>query len=351
MGVADVIPGVSGGTIALILNIYERLIAAIKSLSPKSVIGLLKCLNIWKPEQRVKLIAQLKELDLIFLIILASGIFSAVLSLSTIIPNLVFKYTEYTFGCFLGLIVPSIFIPWKMIKNKNAGAYVALILGLVLTILVSYFMKSHVSSGTYDNSFGTTAIILFISALIAISAMILPGISGSFILMLLGQYLLVSGLVAKIKVNITTNIYEILNKIGISLTQSPLSDRRKTALTLVENFSTLECYLLVGLFMLGCVIGILLMSRLIHYCLKKSHDVTMAFLTGMICSSLYVLWPFKEARPEGVDMKDWLPKASNILPDMNQVTVNSIIIFAVALIGSTAFIIYGSKRADKKETD
>ena len=169
--------------------------------------------------------------------------------------------------------------------------------------------------------------------------------------MLLGQYLLVSGLVAKIKVNITANIYEILNKIGISLTQSPLSDRRKTALTLVENFSTLECYLLVGLFMLGCLIGILLMSRLIHFCLKKSHDVTMAFLTGMICSSLYVLWPFKEARPEGVDMKDWLPKASNILPEMNQVTMNSIIIFAVALIGSTAFIIYGSKRTEKEETN
>ena len=103
--------------------------------------------------------------------------------------------------------------------------------------------------------------------------------------------------------------------------------------------------------MLGCLIGILLMSRLIHFCLKKSHDVTMAFLTGMICSSLYVLWPFKEARPEGVDMKDWLPKASNILPEMNQVTMNSIIIFAVALIGSTAFIIYGSKRTEKEETN
>ena len=336
MGVADVIPGVSGGTIALILNIYERLIAAIKSLSPKSVIGLLKCLNIWKPEQRVKLIAQLKELDLIFLIILASGIFSAVLSLSTIIPNLVFKYTEYTFGCFLGLIVPSIFIPWKMIKNKNAGAYVALIAGLGLTIGFSYLMKKHVGASSYDAGMLKASIILFFSAILAISAMILPGISGSFILMLLGQYLFVSGLIAKLKVD---------------LLGSSVNERKKMALELVENFSTSEACILVGLFMLGCVIGILLMSRLIHYCLKKSHDVTMAFLTGMICSSLYVLWPFKEARPEGVDMKDWLPKASNILPDMNQVTVNSIIIFAVALIGSTAFIIYGSKRADKKETD
>ena len=330
MGTADVIPGVSGGTIALIFNIYERLIAAIKSISPASVLGILKCCNIWNTEQRDKLFRKLKEQDFIFLIVLASGIFTAVISLSTIIPNLVFNHTELTFSCFLGLIIPSIFIPWEMIKQKSFFNVISLITGLALTIGFSYLMKEQGVNNTSNSTFPMACVILFFSAILAISAMILPGISGSFILMLLGQYLFVSGLVAKIKVDV----------LG-----STLNERKKMALALVENFSTIEACILVGIFISGCVLGILLMSRLIHFCLKKSHDTTMAFLTGMICSSLYVLWPFKESAPDGVEMKDWLPKAPNILPEMNSLTVNSIIIFAVALISSTAFIIYGNKRA------
>lgn len=330
MGIADVIPGVSGGTIALILNIYERLITAIKSLSPKSVITLIKSLNDFN-----KFKANLKELDLLFLIVLAGGIFSAVLSLSTIIPNLVFKYTEYTFGCFLGLIIPSIFIPWKMIKEKNIKTYIALIAGLGLTIGFSLLMKNHVGSSTSDAGVIKAGIILFFSAVLAISAMILPGISGSFILMLLGQYLFVSGLIARLKVD---------------LLGSSVNERKKMALELVENFSTVEVIVLVGLFMTGCIIGILLMSRFIHFCLKKSHDVTMAFLTGMICSSVYVLWPFKQSMPEGMDMKDWLPKAPNVMPEMNSLTINSLLIFAAALIASSAFIIYGNKRAKEEDS-
>lgn len=326
MGVADVIPGVSGGTIALILNIYERLIAAIKSISPASVLSILK--NITKPKELLKTV---KELDLLFLIVLACGIFSAVLTLSSVIPNLVFKHTEYTFGCFIGLIIPSIFIPWKLIKEKSASTYAALIAGLALTITFSYLMKEHVNSGSYDGNFSTAVLVLFFSAVLAISAMILPGISGSFILMLLGQYLFVSGLIARIKVDI----------LG-----SSVNERKKMALELVQDFSTVEVCILITVFMTGCVIGILLMSRFIHFCLKKSHDVTMAFLTGMICSSVYVLWPYKAAKPDGIDMKDWLPKAPNIIPEMNSTTGISIAIFFTALICSAAFIIYGNKRAE-----
>ena len=330
MGIADVIPGVSGGTIALIFNIYERLISAIKSLSPKSVLQVLK--NITSLN---KFISTLKELDFLFLIILAAGIFSAVLSLSTIIPNLVFNHTEFTFSCFLGLIIPSIFIPWKMIKNKNFKSYIAVIAGVALTISFSLLMKNHVGSSTGDLGVVKAGVVLFFSAVLAISAMILPGISGSFILMLLGQYLFVSGLIARLKVDI----------LG-----SSVNERKKMALALVENYSTAEVIVLVLLFMTGCIIGIILMSRLIHFCLKKSHDVTMAFLTGMICSSVYVLWPFKQAMPEGMQMKDWLPKAPNIIPEMNSVTTTSIAIFAGALIASTTFIIYGNKRAKKEDS-
>ena len=349
MGIADVIPGVSGGTIALILNIYERLITAIKSLTPKTVFPLFKHYKIWQKESRTNLFNSMKELDAVFLIVLALGVICAALSLSTVIPSLVFKYTAYTFSCFVGLIIPSIIIPWKMIKDKNMKCYFALIVGSAVTATVSILMKSHVTQGSYDSGFSITAIILFFSALIAISAMILPGISGSFLLMLMGQYLLVSALAARLKVLGTDLFYIVLNKIGFSITQGEMSERRKIALSIVENFSTFECFILLGIFFLGCVIGILLMSRVIHFCLKKSHDVTMAFLTGMICSSVYVLWPYKMAKPDGTDMKDWLPKAPNIIPEMNSETVTSIIIFVCSLLASSAFIVYGERRAKSKE--
>jgi putative membrane protein len=328
MGVADVIPGISGGTLALMLGIYERLISGIKSVSPKLILELFKNLQIWKGECRSEILRILKELDAFFLLTLGAGVFTAVLAVSSIIPFLIYEHTEYTFACFLGLIAPSIYIPWKLIKTKSTQQYIAIILGLTLTVASSMIMKDQVGDTIIQHNFQTMAIILFASAIIAISAMILPGISGSFILMLLGQYIVVTGLIARFKVDIF---------------KRAVNDRKLAALKQVEHFSTIESLLLLGIFICGCVIGILIMSRVIHFALQKAHDTTMAFLTGMICSSFYVLWPFKEKALEGIEKALWLKKAANILPDINGNLAITSVIFLVATAVSTSLIVYSNK--------
>ena len=343
MGVADVIPGVSGGTLALMLNIYERLISGIKSISPKTILPIFKNLLIWKKDHRSGLVKALNDFDAFFLVAIGMGIVTAVLALSSRMPHLIMNYTAYTFACFLGLIVPSISIPWKMIKKKAASQYIALILGTVFTIGLTWFIKSNGAIFGTDQSFGMTCIVLFFCAVVAISAMILPGISGSFILMLLGQYVFLSGLATKMKMI-------VLNPSG------PIPLRKQAALSLVEHLSNIQVFVLIGIFLAGCLIGIILMSKVIHFALQKAHDTTMAFLTGMICSSAYVLWPFKQAMPDGINPANWakeaaniklnwLKKAPNITPEMTQTTWIAIGIFIAALIFSTALIYFGNRKA------
>jgi putative membrane protein len=344
MGVADVIPGVSGGTLALMLNIYERLISAIKSISPSKVLPIFKNLLIWKESHRQGLMKALNELDAFFLITVGAGIFTAVIALSSQMPHLISKYTEYTFACFMGLIIPSISIPWKMIKEKHANQYISLILGLAFTVGISLMIKQNGAVFGTDQSFGMVCLVLFFCALIAISAMILPGISGSFILMLLGQYVFVSGLISRLKMYVLS---------FLSSSSSEIPERKKAALALVDRFSDFQVIILVGVFIIGCAIGIILMSKVIHYALQRAHDTTMAFLTGMICSSIYVLWPFKGAQPDGMGLEKikWLKKAPNILPELNNTTYIALAIFAAAMIFSTCVIYFGNRQAATLDTD
>ena len=333
MGVADVIPGISGGTLALMLGIYERLIGGIKSINGKIIISLLKNFKIWNPEKRKDCLATLREFDAFFLVILGFGVFTAVLATSSVIPYLILNHTSFTFACFLGLISPSIYIPWKLIKIKGIGQYAAILIGLALTVIMASMMKSGVSSEVTGHDFPMMAVILFSSAVIAISAMILPGISGSFILMLLGQYIVVTGLIAKFKV-------DILNR--------SLSEEKMAALSHVQHFSTIEVFILLVIFAAGCATGLLIMSRVVHFALSKAHDTTMAFLTGMICSSFYVLWPFKEKATEGIEKSQWLKTAANIMPEFTSDFWVTAGIFAAAFALSTTIIIFGIKKEKEK---
>ena len=341
MGTADVIPGVSGGTLALILNIYERLIKAVKSIDINTIKGVLALLTCWKSSSRALANKEFKRIDGLFLITLACGILSAAVLASSIIPALMIDHTEKTFATFLGLIIPSISIPWFMIKKKSFLNVLPLVFGLAFTIFCSYLLKENGGLIGNDFSFGSTALIIFLCAMIAISAMILPGISGSYILMLLGQYIFVTGLIAKLKL-------DLLNK-------SASSPAKEKAIELVAHFSTIEIIALICTFILGCLIGVTLFSRVIHWALENIHDKTMAFLTGMIASSVYVLWPYK-ATPTDPEILilgkgKWLPMAQNLKMDFsNPVHSQSLIFFFVAFSLSTTVIIIGNKSEKKKRS-
>lgn len=228
MGAADIVPGVSGGTMAFIMGVYETLIDAIKSFDLEAI--------------RLALGFKFKEVfehvSLRFLVVLGLGILTAIITLSTLLHNLLESQPTYVFAFFGGLILASVVavgirVTWNMV------AVVALLIGTAAGfIIVGLPAFSNVSHDP---------IILFLSGMVAICAMILPGISGSFILLVLGQYEFVLGAVKS---------RDILSLIAVAL---------------------------------GCVVGIVIFSRILSWLLKNYENSTIALLVGFMVGSLRLI--------------------------------------------------------------
>ena len=255
MGAADVVPGVSGGTIALIAGIYEELIFSIKSINLKALKLLFEG----------KLAAFWKTINGNFLLSVLLGIVISIFSLSKGLTFLLHHYPILVWSFFFGLIVASAIYVARTIKTWNAGAVIAGIAGIV----IAYFIT--VISPTEAN---TSWIYIFFSGVIAICAMILPGISGSFILVLLGMYQFILGAVVDLNIPV----------------------------------------LLV--FVAGAAIGIIGFSNVLSWLLKKFHTLTIALLSGFMVGSLNKIWPWKEVTESFIARHgDVTPLAErNILP-------------------------------------
>lgn len=231
MGSADIVPGVSGGTIALITGIYGHLIEAISNIKFGFVRPLLKgnFRGFWTQ--------LLEEIDFKFFIPLILGIGVAFLTLAKVVTYCMDYHTAMTFSFFLGLIIASAVILFRKIERINIKHVVFAIIGLILTYI---FVSLNPISGNHS------LIVIFLSGMIAICAMILPGISGSFLLLLLGQY------------------EYMLN----ALHQLHFSE--------------------IIVFVVGALIGILGFSKILNYLLKNYEELTMAFLIGVMLGSLKV---------------------------------------------------------------
>ncbi len=259
MGGADIIPGVSGGTMALIVGIYERLVASIGA-------GLTLPVTIFRGWDAAK--RQFLEVEWRLVLPLAAGILTAIVIASKFIPYLLDTYPAECRGLFFGLIAASLLIPWRRIETAGGREY-ALIAG---GALLAFYLTGLPGLEVHDPSL----LRVFLSAAVAICAMILPGVSGAFLLLVLGVY------------EVTL---EALN-----------------ALDLVY----------VGVFILGAAVGLGLFSRLLHFLLDRYHDLTMAALLGLMAGSLRALWP-------------WLSEDREILfPDMEAA---SLVVLALALLG------------------
>ncbi|WP_298521959.1 DUF368 domain-containing protein [uncultured Methanobrevibacter sp.] len=231
MGSADIVPGVSGGTIALITGIYGHLVEAISRIS----FGFVKPL--FKGDIRGFWTQMLDEIEFKFFIPLVLGIGVAFLTLAKVVTFCMEAYPAWTYSFFLGLIIASAVILFKKLNRINAKNIVFAIIGAVLTYI---FVSLNPIAANHS------LIVLFISGMIAICAMILPGISGSFLLLLLGQY--------------------------------------KYMLNALHTLSIVE----IIVFVIGALIGILGFSKLLNYLLKNHEEVTMAFLIGVMLGSLKV---------------------------------------------------------------
>ncbi|MFT6614136.1 MAG: putative membrane protein [Halopseudomonas sp.] len=232
MGAADVVPGVSGGTIAFISGIYDRLLAAISACTPNKLVWL--CQGRWRETWT--------SIDGTFLLVLLSGILTSIASLARLISYLLEARAEMIWSFFFGLIVVSIWLVGQQIGRWNASSIAALIGGAVFAYLITVAAPLQ---------WPATPIMVFLAGSIAICAMILPGISGSFILLLLGLY--------------------------------------TTVLGAVKNFDVA----LLGIFALGCIAGLLSFSRLLGWLLSHVRHITLAFLTGLLIGSLNMVWPWK----------------------------------------------------------
>jgi len=233
MGAADVVPGVSGGTMALILGIYETLINAIRSFN----------LNFLKLVASMKLKEAALSASLPFLLPLILGILSAILSLAKTLSWLLDNHPVIVWSFFFGLVLSSIFTVGRTIREWKISCISATGLGAVS----SFFLFGLIPLITPDAPW-----FIFFSGFIAICAMILPGISGAYILVLLGKY------------------HYILEA--------------------VNNRDFLTIFILLG----GALIGILSFVRIIGWFLRKYHDITMAVLIGLMIGSLRRIWPWKE---------------------------------------------------------
>lgn len=241
MGSADIVPGVSGGTMALIVGIYERLLNAIKSVNG-NFIKLFFTLK-WK--------AAFKEIHIFFLAFLFLGIFSALAFFTKVVPLQVYMFThpEIVYGLFFGLIVGSIYILIKALERFTKTELLMLVLGMAFGI----WIVSLVPADTPEHP-----AFVFLSGSIAICAMILPGISGSYLLLIMRKY------------------DYLLSEIG--------------KLGGVETVDGL-----IGLlpFVLGAVVGLAAFSRFLSWLLSKYHSQTIAVLIGFLIGSLYVIWPYQ----------------------------------------------------------
>jgi len=305
IGIANIIPGVSGGTMALVLGIYERLLTAISSIGPGTIKISISILS-FKKEKFKEFTDEMKRIDLLFLLIIMLGALTAIVLLAKLMSLFLNDYHDPTYGFFFGLVLLSAYSPYKMIKNKMIYHFVIILIAAVIVLFISQYISSgdkliekamlkgsDLNIDTQINHF----YVLFLGG-ISISAMILPGVSGSFLLLLLGGY------------------FPVLKAIA---------DRD---------------ILFLSLFAVGCALGLFIFTKLLNFLLKNFHDGTMSFLVGLVIGSLWMIWPFKKMLLVNSN-KVYL---NNIFPD--SIGMNELLTFLAIILGM--FIVFVLLFIEKK---
>lgn len=282
MGIADIIPGVSGGTMALLLGIYDRLVYAVSLIRVGLLLRLARGILLSPlASGRADFVAAWRELPLAFLVPLVGGIALAILTFAHGVRYLLFglQVPHLLFALFFGLILFSVPLPFRIIRRKTVAVY-----AIALVAFLFSFWLSGQSGGQLE---APGLAYVFLCGFLAISAMILPGISGAFILLALGIYFTATR--------------------HISLFPKGL-----IAWLGGESFPT-ESFLFLMMLGLGVVSGLLSFVRVLRWALDRYHDYTMAAVTGLMLGGLRSLWPFK-AWPETISKETFYRPLENLAP-------------------------------------
>lgn len=276
MGSADIVPGVSGGTIAFIFGVYEELIDSIKTVSGEALKLFLKG----------KFSEGLKVIPFHFLVPLGLGLVTAVLTLTELLSHVLQTHPVNIWSFFFGLVLASVFLVSKRIVSWDLRDVVVMLLFTVIAYVVV---------GSVPLETPATPLAFLLSGAVAICAMILPGVSGSFLLIIMGKY-------EQVLQAVTQRDFLTVTYIGV-----------------------------------GAVIGLALFSRLLSWLFKKHHDIVVAALTGFMIGSLRKIWPWKETITTRINSHGLeVPVVQqNILPeafDMSVMTAVGLCLLAIILI-------------------
>lgn len=286
MGVADVIPGVSGGTVAFITGIYEELIGSIKSVTAPESLKHIKSLSF---------LNYYKAINGNFLIAVLSGIAFSFISLAKLMQHLLQNYPIFVWSFFFGLILASIWFVAKTVEKWKLTTYLSFVVGVSLGFLITTLTPTETPNHLW---------FIFICGAVAICAMILPGISGSFILLLMGKYLYM--------------------------------------MTAVSNFN----FPVILVFLLGAAVGILAFSNFLSWLLQRFHSVTIALLAGFMLGSLNKVWPWKVATQTYIDANGAIKPLveKNVLPTTFLVENNTepyvLLAILFAILGAALIILF-----------
>ncbi len=256
MGIAEIIPGVSGGTIAFITGIYERFIGALQAFD----------LSLFKTLKNDGIKGAWEKIDGNFLVALAGGMFVSIVLFVKIVTHLIETQPVLLWAFFFGLIAASAIYVGKQIPKWGAANIAAVLIGTVVAYYVTIASPANGSDALW---------MIFISGMIAICAFLLPGLSGSFVLLLMGMY--------------------------------------ATVLGGVKNLDLI----IIGVFALGCITGILSFSKVLNWAFHNHKYVTLSLLTGFLIGSLNRVWPWQEVLSRRVNSKgeEVVEFAKSVLPN------------------------------------
>lgn len=264
MGAADVVPGVSGGTVAFISGIYEELIDSLKRVEPSLLGTLIESgpVTVWK------------KINGNFLLAVFSGVLVSIFSLAKFIALALQNYPILVWAFFFGLVLASAVLLWRQLEAKRWVHYLCVLIGAVLAFVVSKLTPAVVE---------VTYLKLFLAGAVAVCAMILPGVSGGFLLLMMGLY--------------------------------------GTIIEAIRSFDIASIACVGG----GAVIGLLAFSHLLSWLLQRFHNQTLALLTGFLFGSLSLIWPWKQTLESYVNSHgDEVPLIQqNVLPWKYEALMNN----------------------------
>lgn len=276
MGAANVIPGVSGGTMALLTGIFEKLINTIKAFDLTAI----------KLACTFKFKELFEHVDIKFLAAIGIGVIGSILTVARILEYLFENHALYVWAFFFGLILASVYFVGKKIKEKTVPVYILFAIGTAIAVGISFLEPAEQNDSIPY---------LLICGAVSMCSMILPGLSGSFVLLLMGNYELV----------------------------------------MIDAVNTLNLNVIIPTG-IGMVLGISAFARVLSWVFKKYHDQTIALLTGFIFGSLTILWPWKDAIirtfQDGDEIKEKVTGYTYALPELNAETGIALAIMLAGII-------------------